>query len=70
MSYTQMELSLLRRGKVSFYATLVFLLLTNPIAIRFQEMIFQGVPGAVQYVLRGAIFGLCLLGLLLFPSEL
>jgi hypothetical protein len=70
MPYTQTELSFLRRGKVSFYATLVFLLFTNPLAIRFQEMVFHGIPSAVQYLLRGLVFGLCLLGLLMFPSEL
>jgi hypothetical protein len=70
MPNTANEVSFWRRVKVSFYATLVFYLLTNPLTQRLFATVFSGLPFGIHYLLTGIVFGFCLLGLLMFPSDL
>ena len=70
-------LSFWLRVKYSFYSTLVFLVLTNPLTYAFTQGMVQGfmkvidsgVPTAAGYFLHGFLFFLIILGLMMFPRD-
>ncbi len=71
------ELDFWKRVKYSFYATLVFILITNPITYRFTQGIFQGfitviqngVPTPAGYFLHAGLFFLTTLAIMMFPRD-
>jgi hypothetical protein len=66
-----------RRVKYSFYATLVFVLITNPMTYRFTQAMFQGSFTVLQngsptpsgYFLHTALFFLITLSIMMFPKD-
>jgi hypothetical protein len=64
-----------RRVKYSFYGTLVFLLVVNPITIGFMQSIFRGIVNIVQdgrlttpgYLIQSLMFFLITLGVMMIP---
>jgi len=66
-----------RRVKYSFYASLIFLLLTNPITYSFTQTIFRGsftviqngIPTSAGYFLHGILFFLITLAVMMFPKD-
>jgi hypothetical protein len=66
-----------RRVKYSFYGTLVFLLITNPMTYRFTQAMFQGsfnvlqgvVPTPAGYFLHAVLFFLITLAIMMFPRD-
>jgi hypothetical protein len=66
-----------KRVKYSFYATLIFLLLTNPMTYRFTQTMFQGLFTVIQngiptpsgYFLHGLLFFLITLAVMMFPKD-
>lgn len=57
-----------KRVKYSFYATLVFLILTNPITLSTLESIFGFSSSSTGgYFILAALFFCCILGLMMFP---
>ncbi len=71
------DLTFWRRVKYSFYSTLVFLLLTNPMTYRFTQTMAQGsfqvlqggVPTPAGYFLHGLLFFVVILGIMMFPKD-
>jgi hypothetical protein len=63
------ELDFWRKVKLSFYATLVFLLITNPITYRFTQAIFQGVEGYGLYLIQGLLFFCVVFSIMLLASN-
>jgi hypothetical protein len=71
------ELDFWRRVKYSFYSTLVFLLVTNPMTYRFTQSMFQGffqilqngVPTPAGYFLHAVLFFFIILGIMMFPRD-
>jgi hypothetical protein len=74
---TASELEFWRRVKYSFYATLIFILLTNPMTYRFTQMMFQGSIQILQngvltpagYFLHVILFFLITLSVMMFPKD-
>lgn len=74
---TAKELEFLRRVKYSFYATLIFILVTNPMTYRFTQTMFQGsltvlqngIPTASGYFLHVALFFIITLAVMMFPKD-
>jgi hypothetical protein len=74
---TAQELDFWRRVKYSFYATLVFILVTNPMTYRFTQTMFQGaftilqngVPTTTGYYLHAFLFFLIVLAIMMFPKD-
>lgn len=72
-----MDAEFWRRVKYSFYATLVFLLFTNPITYRFTNTMLSGaitvlqngVPTPQGYFLHAALFFLVCLGIMMLPKD-
>ena len=70
-------LSFWLRVKYSFYSTLVFLILTNPLTYAFTQSMVQGlfkvvnngIPTAAGYFFHGFLFFLVILGLMMFPKD-
>jgi hypothetical protein len=68
----------LHRIKYSFYSTLVYILVSNPITYHFTQTLFQGslsiiqngVPTTVGYCFHIVLFFLVMLGILMFPKDL
>ena len=68
---------ILLKLKYSFYSTLVFVLITNPMTYSFTQSIFKGaltivqngVPTAAGYFLHAALFFLVILGIMQFPKD-
>jgi hypothetical protein len=77
MSGYQPNLEFWRRVKYSFYGTLVFLLITNPMTYRFTQAMFQGsfnvlqgvVPTPAGYFLHAVLFFLLTLAIMMFPRD-
>lgn len=55
---------LLLRIKYSFYSTLVFLLVTNPMTLKLIPT-----DGASGYFIQAALFFLIVLGIMMFPKD-
>jgi hypothetical protein len=70
------ESDVLHRMKYSFYATVLYMLLSNPITYSFTQSIFHGsldivqnsVPTAVGYFFHSVLFFLLFFSVLLFPK--
>jgi hypothetical protein len=66
-----------KRVKNSFYATLVFIVVTNPMTYRFTQSMFQGyvnvlqngVPTPAGYFLHAGLFFLTVLAIMMFPRD-
>ncbi len=71
------DLDFWRRVKYSFYSTLVFILITNPMTFLFTQSIFKGaltilqngVPTAAGYFLHAGLFFFVILGIMQFPKD-
>lgn len=70
------DITFWKRVKYSFYSTLVFLILTNPMTYTFTQSMFQGVvlvkdgvPTSTGYFFNGFLFFLTILGLMMFPKD-
>jgi hypothetical protein len=71
------DLQFWKRVKNSFYATLVFILITNPITYRFTNTIFKGmvtvldngIPTPSGYFLHVGLFFLTVLAIMMFPRD-
>ena len=59
-------LEITKRVKYSFYATLVFLIITNPITIKTLQNLFNFSP-VEGYFFHAFLFFSCILGLMMFP---
>lgn len=67
----------LLRVKYSFYGTLLFFLVSNPITYRFTQQLFgtaiqilsNGVPTPAGYFLHGCLFFLLTLSVMMFPRD-
>ena len=59
-------LEITKRVKYSFYATLVFLIITNPITIKTLQNLFNFSP-VEGYFFNAFLFFSCILGLMMFP---
>jgi hypothetical protein len=65
------------RLKYTFYSTIVFLLITNPITYKFTQHLFDGslsilqngMPTTIGYMFHSFLFFLVLLSVLMFPSH-
>jgi hypothetical protein len=57
-----------RRVKYSFYATLIFILITNPVMYQFTELVFQMKSPMVQYFFHIFLFFLISLSVMMFPK--
>jgi hypothetical protein len=57
---------LLLRMKYSFFSTLVFLLVTNPMTIKLLNINVQSASG---YFFQVILFFLIILGLMMFPKD-
>jgi hypothetical protein len=74
---TARELEFWRRVKYSFYATLIFILVTNPMTYRFTQTMFQGTFTVIQngiltptgYFIHVIIFFLITLSVMMFPKD-
>jgi hypothetical protein len=74
---TASELIFWRRVKYSFYATLIFILITNPMTYRFTQTMFQGsllvlqngIPTPIGYFLHVILFFLVTLAVMMFPKD-
>ena len=68
---------LLLRMKYSFYGTLIFLLVSNPITYRFTQQLFghafatisAGVPTPAGYFLHALLFFALTLAVMMFPKD-
>lgn len=71
------ELDFWKRVKYSFYATLVFILITNPVTYRFTNTVFKGMvtvlengsPTPAGYFLHVGLFFLTTLAIMMFPRD-
>ena len=70
------DITFWRRVKYSFYSTLVFLILTNPMTYTFTQSMLQGIPivrngilTSTGYFLHGFLFFCMILGLMMFPKD-
>ena len=70
------DITFWKRVKYSFYSTLVFLLLTNPMTYTFTQSMFQGITfvkngvlTSTGYFFHGFLFFLTILGLMMFPKD-
>lgn len=59
------ELDFWKRIKYSFYATLVFLLITNPMTYHFIQTMFQGTD---VYLLQGVLFFGIVFSIMMYPN--
>jgi hypothetical protein len=74
---TAKEVEFWRRVKYSFYATLIFILVTNPMTYRFTQTIFQGsftiihngILTSAGYFIHVGLFFLITLGIMMFPKD-
>jgi hypothetical protein len=57
-----------RRVKYSLYATLIFLLLTNPMTWKFTQTLYSGLSAPVGYLFQGLVFFCLTLALFMFPN--
>ena len=72
------ESDILHRMKYSFYATVLYVLLSNPITYSFTQSMFQGslhivqngIPTAVGYLFHTVLFFLLFFSVLVFPKTL
>ena len=58
---------LLLRAKYSFYSTLVFLLVTNPMTVKLLQSF--GLKDSSNYFFQVFLFFLIVLGLMMFPKD-
>ena len=70
------DITFWKRVKYSFYSTLVFLILTNPVTYIFIQSMFQGISlvkngvlTSTGYFFNGFLFFLTILGLMMFPKD-
>jgi len=71
------SIELMLRMKYSFYGTLIFLLVSNPITYRFTQQLFQhsfavlqgGVPTPAGYFLHALLFFCLTLAVMMFPKD-
>jgi hypothetical protein len=70
------DITFWKRVKYSFYSTLVFLLLTNPMTYAFTQSMFQGVTmvrngvlTSTGYFFHAFLFFLTILGIMMFPKD-
>jgi len=71
-----LDITFWKRVKYSFYSTLVFLLLTNPLTYAFTQSMFQGVVmvkngvlTSTGYFFHSFLFFLTILGIMMFPKD-
>ncbi len=57
-----------RRVKYSLYATLIFLLLTNPMTWKFTQTLYAGLSDPIGYLFQGLVFFCLTLALFMFPN--
>lgn len=57
-----------RRVKYSLYATLIFLLLTNPMTWKFTQTLYSGLSAPIGYLFQGLVFFCLTLAALMFPN--
>lgn len=62
-----MNEELLLRIKYSFYSTLVFLLITNPMSLKLLKSF--GLTDNNSYFFQALLFFLIVLGLMMFPKD-
>jgi len=70
--------NIIQRLKYSFYGTLVFILISNPITYAFTNSLFQGtlfiiqnnVPTSIGYLVHSILFFLCLSAIFMIPKIL
>jgi hypothetical protein len=66
-----------RRVKYSFYGTLVFLLVVNPITFGFTQQMFRGIVSVIQdgrittagYLIHAVLFFFITLGVMMIPKH-
>jgi len=71
------ELDFWKRVKYSFYSTLVFILITNPITFKFTNTMFHGLftvlqngmPTPVGYFFHVFLFFVVILAIMMFPRD-
>lgn len=70
------DITFWKRVKYSFYSTLVFLLLTNPMTYAFTQSMFQGIDiikndilTSTGYFFHAFLFFLTILGIMMFPRD-
>ena len=70
------DITFWKRVKYSFYSTLVFLILTNPLTYAFTQSMFQGVTfvrngvlTSTGYYFHAFLFFLTILGIMMFPRD-
>jgi hypothetical protein len=56
-----------KRVKYSFYATLIFLIVTNPITYNFTQTFTKGVP-SITYIVHAALFFVLSLATMMIPN--
>jgi hypothetical protein len=56
-----------KRVKYSFYATLIFLIVTNPITFNLTKAVTKGIP-SVTYFVHAALFFLLSLATMMIPN--
>lgn len=57
-----------QRIKYSLYATLIFLLLTNPMTWNFTQTLLSGLSGPIAYLFQGLLFFCLTLAAFMFPK--
>lgn len=57
-----------RRIKYSLYATLIFMLLTNPMTWKFTQTLYSGLSAPVGYLAQGVVFFCLVFAIYMFPS--
>jgi hypothetical protein len=56
------------RVKYSLYATLIFLLLTNPMTWNFTQTLYAGLSVPMGYLFQGLVFFCLTLAVFMFPN--
>lgn len=56
------------RFKYSIYATLIFMLLTNPMTWKFTQSLYSGLSESVVYLFQGFVFFCLVLAIFMFPK--
>ena len=57
-----------RRIKYSLYATLIFMLLTNPMTWKFTQTLYSGLSAPVGYLFQGIVFFCLVFAVFMFPN--
>jgi hypothetical protein len=57
-----------RRIKYSLYATLIFMLLTNPMTWKFTQTLYSGLSAPMVYLTQGLVFFCLVFAVYMFPN--